>query len=279
MHQAARRRSQLPGRTSVSEAARHLLLRRLARQFASAVADGSEVVEAGAFRVHLWPNADPFYRNVAVPIEPTSDWQTAIAAMVRAFETAGRTPRLEFFAELWPDLPSALEAAGFVPERRGEVMAMEAFELRPAPSPVQPRLLDGNAPRSLLAAFLARAGEAFGESAAIQAPGELERFAYGLRRGTIRAAAVLETTVPISGASLTGLADVAELVGVWTRAGWRRRGYARASCTLLLQRLFAAGGSCAWLSAGDAASAHLYRSLGFRACGLQLNYVRPPPRA
>ena len=113
------------------------------------------------------------------PIEPTSDWQTAIAAMVRAFEAAGRTPRLEFFAELWPDLPSALEAAGFVPERRGEVMAMEAFALRPAPSPVQPRLLDGNAPRSLLAAFLARAGEAFGEAAAIQAPGELERFAHG----------------------------------------------------------------------------------------------------
>ena len=139
MHQAARRRSQLPGRTPVSEAAAISCWVGWPGSSPAPWRTAARWSRPAAFRVHLWPNADPFYRNVAVPIEPTSDWQTAIAAMVRAFETAGRTPRLEFFAELWPDLPSALEAAGFVPERRGEVMAMEAFELRPAPSPVQPR--------------------------------------------------------------------------------------------------------------------------------------------
>lgn len=249
------------------------LLPHLARQFASAVADGSEVRDAEAFRVHLWPTADPFYRNVAVPVAPTADWPHAIGAMRRVFAEARRTPRLEFFAELWPDLPEALERAGFVREREGEVMAMAAGQLVPTPVPEALQLLDGTTPLALLARFLARAGEAFGETDALQVPGELARFADGLRRGTIGAAAVLVAGEPVSGASLTGLADVAELVGVWTHSGWRRRGYARAACTAVLQRLFRHGGRLAWLSAGDTASAQLYRSLGFRPCGLQLNYV------
>lgn len=260
-------------------AARRHVLRRLARQFATAVADGSVVHDAASFRVHVWPTADPFYRNVAVPIEPTSDWPRAIAAMRRVFAAAGRTPRLEFFAELWPDLPMALEAAGFAIERRSEVMTLAPTQLVPSSLPVEPTLLDGETPQPLLAAFLAGAGEAFGETESIQAPGELERFAVGLRRGTIEAAAVLDTTRPVSGASLTGCADVAELVGVWTRAEWRRRGYARATCTRLLQHLFAAGGALVWLSAGDTASCRLYRSLGFQPCGMQLNYVGPAAHA
>lgn len=259
----------------MTAAARQHLLRRLASQFATAVANGSEVHEAACFRVHVWPTADPFYRNVAVPIEPTTDWPPAIATMQRVFALAGRAPRLEFFAELWPDLPVALEAAGFVAERRSEVMALAPAQLVPSSVPIRPRLLDGTAPKPLLAEFLASAGEAFGEAAAVQSPGELERFAEGLRRGTIEAAAVLEAAQPVSGASLTGRAEVAELVGVWTCPAWRRRGYARATCALLLEHLFAAGGALAWLSVGDAASRSLYRSLGFQPCGVQLNYVGP----
>lgn len=255
----------------MTAATRQHLLRRLASQFATAVANGSVVHDAASFRVHIWPTADPFYRNVAVPIEPTSDWPQAIATMQRVFALAGRTPRLEFFAELWPDLPAALDAAGFVTERRSEVMALAAAQLVPSSVPIGPRLLDGTVPWPLLAEFLAGAGEAFGEAASVQSPGELERFADGLRRGTIEAAAVLEAARPVSGASLTGRAEVAELVGVWTCPAWRRRGYARATCTLLLQHLFAAGGALAWLSAGDTASCSLYRSLGFQPCG-----ARPP---
>jgi hypothetical protein len=51
------------------------------------------------------------------------------------------------------------------------------------------------------------------------------------------------------------------------------------ACALLLGRFFAEGGEVAWLSAGDAASAGLYRTLGFRPCGTQLNYARPEARA
>jgi ribosomal protein S18 acetylase RimI-like enzyme len=258
------------------------LLRRFAEQFAVAVADGSEAREVPGFRVHLWPAADPFYRNVAIPVRAVGNWRGAVAAMARVFEDRGRTPRLEFFAELWPDLAAALEADGFVLERRGEVMACGRLDLAPPfAAPSAPRLLAGDEPLPRLAAFLAGAAEAFGEQAAVLASGELERFADGLRRGALAAAMVPADgeVAPVSGATLIRAGGVAELAGVWTRAGWRRRGHARAVCALLLGRFFADGGEVAWLSAGDAASAGLYRGLGFRPCGTQLNYARPGARA
>jgi ribosomal protein S18 acetylase RimI-like enzyme len=261
---------------------RERLLRRLAEQFAAAVADGSEVREVPGFRVHLWPAADPFYRNVAIPVREVNDRRGAIAAMAKAFEDRGRTPRLEFFAELWPDLAAALEADGFVLERRGEVMACGRLDpASPSVALVAPQLLGGDEPLPRLAAFLAGAAEAFGERAAVSASGELGRFADRLRQGALEAAMVLADSeaTPVSGATLIRAGGVAELAGVWTRAGWRRRGYARAVCALLLERFFAEGGEVAWLSAGDTASAGLYRSLGFRPCGTQLNYARPGARA
>jgi predicted GNAT family acetyltransferase len=90
---------------------------------------------------------------------------------------------------------------------------------------------------------------------------------------------VADGELPVSGSSLIGPGPVAELAGVWTRPPWRRRGYARAVCRLLLERYFAAGGELAWLSAGDLASGALYRRLGFVPCGVQLNYVGPASAA
>jgi ribosomal protein S18 acetylase RimI-like enzyme len=258
----------------MSEAARRALLARLAEQFADAVADGSEIHVTEGFRVHLWHSADPFYRNVAIPVRQVADWQPAIAAMRALFEAHGRTPRLEFFAELWPGLATALEAAGFHAERRAVVMTRGPEGALAAGGPA--RLLAADEPRSLLAAFLARAAEAFGEPAALLAAGEVERLAAGLARGAVMAAAALEDGRPVSGASLIRAGRVAELAGVWTSAAWRRRGLARRCCARLLERFFADGGEVAWLSAGDAASAGLYRSIGFSPLGTQLNYARLP---
>jgi ribosomal protein S18 acetylase RimI-like enzyme len=256
----------------VSEAARRALLARLAAQFAEAVADGSEVHEIAGFRVHLWHAADPFYRNVAIPVGPVDDWRPAIAAMRDLFEEHRRTPRLEFFAELWPGLAAALEAAGFQAERRAAVMTRGPEG--PLATGAPARLLTADEPRPMLASFLGGAAEAFGEPAAMLAAGEVERLATGLARGAVVAAAALMGGRPVSGASLIRAGRVAELAGVWTSAAWRRRGLARRCCALLLERFFGDGGEVAWLSASDAAGASLYRSLGFAPLGTQLNYAR-----
>jgi hypothetical protein len=250
------------------------LLDRLARQFAAAVADGSEVHDLPGFRVHLWREADPFYRNVAIPTAALPDVQPAIRAMAALFERHGRIPRLEFFAELWPGLAAALEAEGFVLERRAPVLVLAAGDM---PAPAGPaRLLGPETPLATLGAFLAGAAAAFGESASVLAAGELERFARGLREGGIAAAAALSAEGELfSGASLIRKGAVAELAGVWTLPERRRRGLARTVCVALLARFFATGGELAWLSAGDAASEALYRGLGFSPCGTQLNLARP----
>ncbi len=275
MRQAAPGRRGLPPRQIVTGEDFRPLLRRLAAQFGAALANGSEIRATAGYRVHLWPTPDPFYRNVAIPTAVTDDPERSVLEMLQVFAAHGRTPRLEFFAELWPHLPPVLERAGLSLERRAEVMARSAGTLG-QPSPAHPVLdLEGAASGSLLQAFLGAAAVAFGEEASISAPGEVERLADGLRAGAIVAAAVTAGEKPVAGASLIRAGAVAELVGVWCLPEWRRRGLADASCRAVLQRFFAAGGEVAWLSAGDAATARLYRKLGFAGCGSQLNYAGP----
>ncbi|MEZ5826016.1 MAG: hypothetical protein R3C97_15150 [Geminicoccaceae bacterium] len=42
-------------------------LRRAARQFAAGMANGSRIVDAIGYRVHFWPEPDPYYRSIAIP--------------------------------------------------------------------------------------------------------------------------------------------------------------------------------------------------------------------
>ena len=250
------------------------LLRRLAAQFATAVADGSVVRDVPGYRIHFWPTPDPFYRNVAIPTDSWCVRPAAVAGMLDLFAAQARRPRLEYFAELWPDLAAALEFAGLTVERKATVMVLRRSDLRAVPPARGVALLDAACAPSVLQAFLAGAAEAFEEEAAILAEGELERFARGLASRTIAATQTLVDRTPVAGASLIRADKVGELAGVWSVPAHRRRGHARASCYLLLDRFFADGGELAWLSAGDAGSAALYGGLGFRPCGTQLNYAR-----
>jgi predicted GNAT family acetyltransferase len=96
-----------------------------------------------------------------------------------------------------------------------------------------------------------------------------------LRSGHSRVAVILLDGDPVAGACLIGDERAAELAGVWTAEGHRRRGLATAVCQALLDHFLAGGGRFAWLGAhGDAARA-LYVRLGFRRVGHQLDYSGP----
>ncbi|MFL5335414.1 MAG: GNAT family N-acetyltransferase [Geminicoccaceae bacterium] len=251
------------------------LLRRLAEQFAAAVAEGSDTHEIEGFRVHLWASPDPFYRNVAIPTDAACLEASSVARMQDLFAAHARTPRLEFFAELWPGLAPVLESAGLTLDREAQVMVRRPGDELPAPLGGEAAvLLDAGQQRVRLQAFLAAAATAFAETGPLN-PGEVDRLAAGLARGTIAAAGSLQGREPVAGASLIRVGPVAELAGVWTLPDWRRRGLARACCRLLLERFFGDGGEIAWLSAGGPAGQALYGQLGFRPCGTQLNYSRP----
>jgi ribosomal protein S18 acetylase RimI-like enzyme len=254
-------------------------LARLQAQFMRAMASASEVVDAAAFRIFIWPGGDLFYRNVAVPVAPAADWRDAIGAMQAVFARAGRTPRLEFFEELWPALPAALERQGFVREMRAPAMTLTRHELSPAAmasaDEPRPRLLSAAAGDLELATFLTFQARIFqGESYAATAE-DVRQLRLALGRGATLAAAIMEDGRPIAVGSLVGVGRDAELAGIATAPARRRAGLAEQVCRTLLDRFFAGPGELVWLSAGGPGSDRLYRKLGFATAGTQLNYGLP----
>ena len=250
------------------------LLQRLAQQFAASVAEGSVTHEVAGFRVHLWTTPDPFYRNVAIPTDAACRQAASVARMLDLFTSNDRVPRLEFFAELWPDLGPALDAAGLSLDRSAQVMVRHRDDRPSVLMGDGAMLLEPTTPRGRLRAYLAAATAVFGDAGLLDTD-EVDRLAAGLARGRVAVATTAIGREFVAGASLIRAGTVAELVGVWTLPAWRRRGLARGCCQLLLDRFFATGGELVWLSAGDTASAALYDGLGFRPCGTQLNYAWP----
>ncbi len=247
-------------------------------QFIGAVANGAEIVETPAFRVHLRPSPDPFYRNVAVPTRRPRDWRPAIAAMRAVFEAGGRSPRLEFLDERWPDLAAALDAAGLVEAASCAVMVVAARPATPAEAPSG--LLDA-APAARLEAYLAAVQRAFDPAANARVrPGEVARLAAAIAEGRCRVAAVTDPAGGfVAGASLIGIeppgsgaVPAAELAGVWTAPAHRGQGLASRLSTTLVDSFLAEGGGWVWLAAEAVRSAAFYAKLGFRRIGRQRNY-------
>ncbi len=248
-------------------------------QFRAAVARGSTVVETPAFRVHVWPTPDPFYRNVAVPIRRPDDWRPAVEAMQAAFRTAGRQARLEFVAECWPDLGPALAAAGLVETARQRLMVMTAL---PPDLPAGPPIEFLPAARTVVEGYLSAVLQAFAQP--------LEPHALADEAGTLaREIAAGRCTIAtvtagdrgfLAGAGLIGIDPaargwrrIAELAGVWTAQTETGRGLATGVVARLVESFLGTGGGLVWLAAESERAAALYARVGFRAIGWQCNYA------
>ena len=243
-------------------------LARAEAQFLAANARGSTCFEQPGYRVHIWPSPDPFYRNVAVPVDPLCLEESSIKAMVATFWSARRQPRLELFDERWPGLARTLRARGFRMESNATVMTLNA----PPTSRGAAVLL---APEDDIDGYLEAVGAAFDNGSMASKP-ECDRMRRSLAAGDLMTAIVLEHGSPVAGASLTAAAGTAELIAVWSAPNRRRSGLARAACCTALQSFFEHGGDLVWLSESGVAAKRLYESIGFVACGTQLNLHLPP---
>lgn len=209
-----------------------------------------------------------------------ADWAEAVADMVAVFAQHGKRPRLEFIADLHPNLAAALEQAGLVCERRDPVMVLQTAELAPTPNP-QPqmhyrRLTAEN--ETLLKAHLIQQSIAYGGTGEDEdALGWLPNLQRGLADGLVMGAVLEQATLLqqggefVSGAVIQMGEGPGELAGVWTAPRWRRRGLAFALCGQLLVEYAALGHPYCWLSAAEGAQ-RLYQKLGFVSVGTQLNY-------
>jgi ribosomal protein S18 acetylase RimI-like enzyme len=262
------------------------LLAAIEAQFLAASAGAKQVVETPGFRVHLWTTPDAFYRNVAVPIEPLTDWDAVIPLMAAAFKGHWRVPTLEYLEERWPALGPALERDGYALEARLTAMVCDADTAERASStrtPAEVRHLSGRTTKPALRAYLTALHDAFEPRfAAKVGESDAARLKLALREGRTRIAIVEdEFGQAIAGANLIGVGGVqgvagpvAELSGVWTAEAVRGRGLARALTGALLGRFFADGGGLVWLAADNERAAGLYAGLGFRPIGHQLRYSR-----
>lgn len=229
------------------------------------------------FEIFISPSReDHLSFAVPLPVGPI-DWVAAVADMQAVFAQHGKRPRLEYIAELHPELAPALEQAGLVCESRAPVMTLNLAEL--APPPPQPpqmsyqRLTAVDEPS--LKAYLMNQSVAYGGTGGEDALGWLSHLQHGLANGRVQGAVLLQAGEMVSGAVIQIGDGIGELAGVWSAPQWRNRGLAYALCWQLLSDYKAAGYSFCWLSAAEGAQ-RLYEKLGFVYVGVQLNYgLRP----
>lgn len=250
----------------------------LAEHVQAVAARDRSVVDIGPFRAFFSESSDDPLLSLAVPCRAPADWHPGITALKAAFAAHRRTLRLEYFVELFPTLAIALAAEGLDDQDTLPVQCLAAEDLVPvraAPEIVLscPKPDDGGQLRGLMA-LQARCFDALTEAGDAGWLGQMQRdIARGL--ATVCVAAV--NGAIIGGAMLVSGGGAAELVGVATDPAWRRRRVASVTCVRLLYDYFAAGGGLAWLSAGSPAAHALYRRLGFRNIGTQLNTALPQP--
>jgi GNAT superfamily N-acetyltransferase len=239
-----------------------------------AASHGRDTERIGPFLATFSLGDDNPYANYAIPDDAATPSPAEVAALIDAYERHGRTPRLEYIAQLAPAVERALLAAGFVIEGRPPLMTCSAGmeQLLPAPPGIELVLPVSDA--ELLAMMTAQS-EAYGGGAP-----DLEAvlgFRAALADGQIAVLArVAATGEPVGGGVCTVPHNqTTEVAGIGVREPFRRRGVAAALTGRLAREAFDAGVTVAFLMAADEGVARIYARAGFSLIGDVLHISRP----
>ncbi|MGW3516582.1 GNAT family N-acetyltransferase [Streptomyces hydrogenans] len=208
----------------------------------------------------------PFYARPTLGL--TGGVSVADVERVRARQRElGLPEAFEWVAETSPELRAAVAASGLVVHAH-PLMVLDGDPL-PVPEPVDAvvRTVDAADPR--LADAVSAPYAAFG---ATPGPDDARRVGDRIAAGLAVLAAGFDTE---SGEALAGgqhqpVGDVAEVVGVGTRPGARRRGLGLAVTAALVADARARGVDLVFLTASDASVERLYARLGFRTIATAL---------
>ncbi len=258
------------------------LLGRMAGNVIAVGRRGRSASTVSDFEAFLSPGSRDYFMSFAVPRPPPRDadgrpatgWTEPLARLSQHFSEQDRRLRLEFFAELFPNLPAALDMAAIGRDKSAPVMvaAPDAFRA-PRRTGLEMMLVEsGNT--VAVERFMAVQGDAFGVRIDSGPTGWRPILESGLADGSMIAAIGEVGGKACCGAVLMIGGGAAELAGVGTLPAYRRHGYAADLCGRLLDGYFEHTGAPAWLSADDEIAEGLYGALGFRRIGTQLNYGR-----
>ncbi len=216
----------------------------------------------GPFVVLLDAASDNPLRNYAAPARPDSPTPDELDALIAKFGAHGRRPRLEY-VEPHEGLTAAIRAAGFVTVQSLPLMALGS---RGAAAADVPGIEVGDAgPDELLGAAAVQVA-AYGDD---EAPEQsARRLARTLASGGGVVVARDRDSGRIVGAGMYPAPTLgfAELAGVATRDGFRRRGIG-AAVSAELARSAERRGAHPFLQAGGADEQRMYARIGFETCG------------
>ncbi len=223
--------------------------------------------------------SDPFpHFNYAIPDEPISgDVAEPLATLRAAFRARGRLPRFEFVEPFAPGLAGILSAAGFAEEARNPLMLCTRDSLRAAPDVAGLDIVQvpPDAPLRDVQGFLDAQRRGFdSEARGAASEEEAERYRATLHHG--RAFLGRLAGEPVGAAVFTTpWQGITELVGIATRAAFRRQGVASALTAAATRVAFEQGVELASLSAGDEQAGRVYERVGFRPFATMLAYSAP----
>jgi GNAT superfamily N-acetyltransferase len=227
---------------------------------------------AGCFDAYLHPQRHHSGTNYAIPRDGCTPGPEDIEALVGAFTSARRLPRLEYLEATAPAVEPALMQAGFELELRTSVMTCTPSTLRPAPSPARIERLSAISDPAVVRALVHAQQRAFGD--------EPDPDEHGLLRLPFAVAAWVGDEVVGGAMALEVIAETTELVGIAVLEPHRRQGIAGAVTAEVARMAFEAGATSVFLTPGDAGAQRVYARAGFADTGdVMLHLRRPTPAA
>ncbi|HEY0734789.1 MAG TPA: GNAT family N-acetyltransferase [Herpetosiphonaceae bacterium] len=239
-----------------------------------AASHGREIQQIGPFLATFSLYSDNPYINYALPDDGAAPTAADVAALIDVYERRDRRPRLEYIAQLAPEVEPALLAAGFEIETRPPLMTCSPGEQQPRPLPPGIELILPASDDELLG-LIAAQNEAYDSP-----PPDSEavaRLRANIADGQIAVLArVAETGEPVGGGMCTvPYQGITEVAGIGVRARFRRQGVAAALTVRLTEEAFDAGVTLAFLMAAAEAEARIYARCGFTRIGEVLHISRP----
>jgi ribosomal protein S18 acetylase RimI-like enzyme len=197
----------------------------------------------------------------------------ALPALREAFAVRGRVARVEYFAELAPELDAVLEADGWSRSERMPVMTCtpDGHLSPPTPEGMTIERVGPGSTDALIAEYYEAQQLGFEDheeitDALIERFRRAESYAVAGRLGGRLAGVANGTPIELG---------VVEVGGVATLPALRGRGIAGALTAASVSAAFAAGAELAWLTAADERAERIYARAGFSVAGTQLAHDAP----
>ena len=228
-----------------------------------------------AFTIYMPATDDAADTPYAIPRHLTRAVRDAeLDELHTTLERQRARPRVEFLADLDPDLPQRLASAGYHETRRQPVLVARPHDIPSLPAPPHTDVITISRASSLEEARENMDTNALGFD---EPAGATEEQADAFRAGlvTSRAFTVRARGRPVAAGMFEAITGgVTELLGIATLAEYRRRGFAAYLTAAMAQSAFTHGAALVFLCAVSEEASRVYQRAGFRPCGSLVEYTR-----